>query len=121
MASQRVEDERAGRREHGVWLAKGEQRSDAAALAPSRAISSASSRTDSRTAGSHQEIRKHNALSAAIVIACHPLSSVRWRAVVSVPYAFRVNDESVRSRADVIEWTDRSLIAEWRASVGRGD
>jgi len=31
------------------------------------------------------------------------------RAVVSVPYAFRVNDESVRSRADVIEWTDRSL------------
>jgi hypothetical protein len=33
VASQRVEDERAGRREHGVCLAKGEQRSDSAALA----------------------------------------------------------------------------------------
>jgi hypothetical protein len=32
-------------------------------------------------------------LSAAIVIVCHPLSSVRLRAVVSAPYAFRVNDK----------------------------
>jgi hypothetical protein len=32
MASQRVENERSRRREHGVSLAKGEQRSDSAAL-----------------------------------------------------------------------------------------
>jgi hypothetical protein len=33
MASQRVENERAGRREDGVCLAKGDQRADSAALA----------------------------------------------------------------------------------------
>jgi hypothetical protein len=34
--------------------------------------------------------------------------------------AFRVNDKSARSKADVIEWRERSLIAGWR-SVGRLD
>ena len=79
----------------GAWPANGSRMSarDAASTAsalptvnnvpirrpsrPSRAISSASSRTDSRTAGSHQGIWSAQALSAAIVIDCRPRTHVR--------------------------------------------